>query len=270
VILDVNMPSGSGLGVCEIMAADEQLRGVPVIVLTGCSDQETIRRCHDMMVFYVQKGADVWNRIEPLVRELLHLGDAPMPVEPVAEMSPADVRSQKVAATPISSDEATVLMDAVFAILGADGSTPAALCEGDDVAPHEIVELPWVLCIDDDFDYSDALKIRFGEYGVAVARASNGMAGFRMAFSTPASAILLDYQMPNGQRDYILDRLKSNPITRDIPVFMITGIRDKTLERRVMAMGAAGFFNKPIQFESLRQRLANYIDALAVRADMVV
>jgi CheY-like chemotaxis protein len=35
VILDVNMPSGSGLGICELMANNERLRVVPVIILTG-------------------------------------------------------------------------------------------------------------------------------------------------------------------------------------------------------------------------------------------
>ena len=44
-------------------------------------------------------------------------------------------------------------------------------------------DVPWVLCIDDDADFSDALKIRFEEHGVAVARAANGMEGYCMAFS---------------------------------------------------------------------------------------
>jgi len=274
VILDVNMPSGSGLGICELMATDEQLRVVPAIILTGCSDKETIRRCHDMMVFYVQKGVDVWSRIEPLVRELLHLGDAPIPDQPAAEKpvpKPAPKAApQKVPVAPDDSHEAGALMDTVFAILGGHESPLHGGSKANDDSWHDVVDSPWVLCIDDDYDYSDTLRIRFAEYGVAVACASNGMAGYRMAFSTPARAILLDYQMPNGQGDYILDRLKSNPVTQDIPVFMITGVRNKSLERRVMAMGAAGYFLKPVEFESLRKRLAEIIDALAVRTCVTV
>ena len=165
-------------------------------------------------------------------------------------------------------DQSDSLLDAVFAMLGAEADEKE---DGGDMhadEPHgngsrEVIELPWVLCIDDDFDFSDALKIRFEEYGVALARAANGLAGFRMAFSTPARAILLDYQMPNGQGDYILDRLKSNPVTCDIPVYMITGIKDKMLERRVMSIGAAGYFLKPVDFEQLRKRLAEHIVELA-------
>jgi CheY-like chemotaxis protein len=73
VCIDVGMPSGSGLSVCEMMASDEQLRKIPIIVLTGRSDGETIRRCHDMLVYYVQKSADTWERIAPLACELIDL-----------------------------------------------------------------------------------------------------------------------------------------------------------------------------------------------------
>ena len=72
VCLDVNMPYGSGLGVCEMLAPDEALASIPVIVLTGRSDEETIRRCQSMGAHYVLKSRDVWQQIEPLIHALLH------------------------------------------------------------------------------------------------------------------------------------------------------------------------------------------------------
>lgn len=262
VVLDVNMPTGSGLSVCEMMATDEKLRMVPVIVLTGCSDEKTIRRCHDMLVFYVQKGADIWSRIDPLVRELLHLGDAP------AEAAGAEAKVAPVESNSNGGSHDDSLMDAVFEMLGVSnqfaehGGTEYDEPGSGQPSIGEANEMPWILSIDDDVDFSDALKTRFEDYGVAMARAASGMDGYRMAFSTPASAILLDYQMPNGQGDYILDRLKSNPVTRDIPVFMLTGVKDKMLERRVMSIGAAGYLLKPVDFDTLRELLGDYIDAL--------
>lgn len=268
VFLDVCMPSGNGLGVCEMITSDDRLRSIPIIVLTGRSDEETIRRCHDMLVFYVQKGADIWSRVEPLVRELLQLGDAPLPETATAEVSAPPKIEIDEAPTLCEQPRNTSqdgLLDAVFAMLGS-GEPLMIQAPAEDSANgklKEAEEIPWILCIDDDADYSDALKIRFEDHGVAVARAFSGMEGFRMAFSSPASAILLDYHMPNGEGDYVLGRLKDNPATRDIPVFMITGVKDKMLERRVYALGAAGFFNKPIDFEELRRELSQYIDILA-------
>jgi CheY-like chemotaxis protein len=71
VILDVEMPYGNGLSVCEMMSTHEQLSKIPVIILSGRSDQQIIRRCHELCAYYVIKQGDVWPRIEPLIRELI-------------------------------------------------------------------------------------------------------------------------------------------------------------------------------------------------------
>jgi CheY-like chemotaxis protein len=266
VCLDVGMPSGNGLSICEMMASEERLRKIPAIVLTGRSDDSTIRRCHDMLVYYVQKSSDTWGRVEPLVRELLQI-DSPAPV-----LSPMPQPSCPTA-TPIAltttMDNRDDLLDAVFAALGAECKEQGSNRVCDDVSREatDAKDVPWILSIDDDVDFSDVLKIRLEQHGVAVRRAFNGMDGFRLAFTAPASAILLDYNMPNGQGDYILGRLKDNPVTVDIPVIIITGARDKVLERRMLAMGAAAFFEKPVSMDRLRDELAKHIDILDVAKD---
>lgn len=269
VCLDVNMPSGNGLSVCEMMASDERLRKIPIIILTGQEDPSTIRRCHDLLAFYVQKSADTWQRIEPLLRDLLHLETA---LDPTKRDAPAPPTPRLSPAPPAADSNRSDLMDAVFETLGvgaAANSVDAAPSLAAQIPPSppgtEPIDIPWVLCIDDDADFSDALRIRLEEHGVAVARAFNGTAGYRLAFTQPASAILLDYNMPNGQGDYVLNRLKDNPVTRMIPVFIVSGMRDKVLQRRMLAMGATAFLEKPVSFENLRNHLAHYIDILDVR-----
>ncbi len=77
VILDVEMPQGNGLSVCEMMATNQQLATIPVIMLTGRADRDTIRRCHELCAYYVTKNGDIWSRIEPLLHELIATpGDA--------------------------------------------------------------------------------------------------------------------------------------------------------------------------------------------------
>jgi CheY-like chemotaxis protein len=76
VLLDVNMPAGNGLAVCEMLATDIRLCRVPVIVLTGSLDDETIRRCHAMNVQYFVKTADVWDRLKPTICSLLGIQPA--------------------------------------------------------------------------------------------------------------------------------------------------------------------------------------------------
>lgn len=84
IILDVSMPAGNGLSVCEMLATDPGSSLIPVIILTGRHDRETVRRCHDMLAYYVLKCPDTWVRVEPIVRELLGMAppetESPRPV----------------------------------------------------------------------------------------------------------------------------------------------------------------------------------------------
>jgi len=71
ICLDVNMPSGNGLGLCEMLAADDDTAQIPVIIMTGSTDPEVVRRCHASCAYYVLKCDDLWSRIEPLLHELV-------------------------------------------------------------------------------------------------------------------------------------------------------------------------------------------------------
>ncbi len=298
VCIDVNMPAGNGLSVCEMMASDERLRGTPTVVLTGKTDRETVARCHDLMVYYVEKGGDIWSRIEPLARELLELGEERPAAQPAGSprqdmhcAAPSDrdarpvAKPREAAVTPVApitqaALEATsspsdrsgpadeTLLEAVFAMLGGHGEDEWGGSPDDDqdattAAKDSADEPPWVLCIDDDPDFSMALKCRLESCGVAVIRAYGGMEGYRLAFTRPASAILLDYNLPDGQGDYILGRLQDNPVTQSIPVILVTGMSDPTLRRRMLNMGAKAFFTKPVDFPRLRDALAQHIGILA-------
>ena len=77
VCVDVNMPFGNGIDVCRMLAADDTLASLPVVVLTCRSDEETVRRCRLLGVHYVLKSHDLWERIKPLLLELLQ--SSPLP-----------------------------------------------------------------------------------------------------------------------------------------------------------------------------------------------
>ena len=71
VCIDVEMPAGNGLSVCEMLSFDETCRTIPIAILTGKNDPDTIMRCHNLCAYYVEKCPELWSRVEPLVKELL-------------------------------------------------------------------------------------------------------------------------------------------------------------------------------------------------------
>ena len=74
-ILCVNaeMPFGAGLELCQMLASTIQGQKVPVIVLTDRRYPDTILRCGPLCAYYVRKSGDVWNRILPLIYELVDI-----------------------------------------------------------------------------------------------------------------------------------------------------------------------------------------------------
>lgn len=267
--LDVNMPGGNGLSVGEMLANDEKLSAIPIIIMTGRSDAETVRRCQTLRAYYVPKSSDMWQRIEPLLYELFDLepGQRKRPLAADATNQTSNAAPRKLKRGHMAPAKHAVgrglagVLDLVFEMLGFGANPPKELPSHDETnAP---ADPPWVLCIDDDAEYSHALKLRLEGRGVAVIRAFDGMEGYRWAFRRPADAILLDYQMPNAQGDYALQRLKDNPVTKEIPVIVITGHRDKSLERKMLNLGATAVLNKPVEFNKLVAELRRHISVLS-------
>ena len=69
--LDVDMPFGDGLAICEMLSGMDSVRDVPVIILTGNESPDTVRRCHHLCAYFVPKRSGIWADIEVLVRELV-------------------------------------------------------------------------------------------------------------------------------------------------------------------------------------------------------
>ena len=71
VLLDVNMPGGGGLAVCEAIKMRADLADIPVVILTGRSDQRTQAKILELQATYIAKSTDMWPRIEACVKRLL-------------------------------------------------------------------------------------------------------------------------------------------------------------------------------------------------------
>jgi DNA-binding response OmpR family regulator len=90
VILDIQMPGGTGKAVLERLKGSSKTAQVPVIVLSGFSDRRVIEEVRALGAFdYLSKPADV-DRIDTAIRRALSLpaSDAP-PAGPPASTPPA-------------------------------------------------------------------------------------------------------------------------------------------------------------------------------------
>ena len=124
---------------------------------------------------------------------------------------------------------------------------------------------PKILVVDDDPNITRALWRRFRSVGIEVIRSHHGKEGIVLAMTEHPDVIITDYKMPGISGERLLMNLKSNNVTKNIPVIMITGVtfggrEDYALKRQVMGRGGAvSFMNKPLDFETLLVELRLYI-----------
>lgn len=119
---------------------------------------------------------------------------------------------------------------------------------------------PVVLHIDDDVDLVDAVMSRLQASGYRVASALDGVSGMQAALMYPADAIILDYDMPHGRGDTVIDLLKGNSKTKDIPVIVLTAVHQKGLKRRLLSKGADVFMTKPFEFAQLEETISELLN----------
>ena len=90
--------------------------------------------------------------------------------------------------------------------------------------------------------------------------AVNGEQALKLAATSAPDVILLDVMLPGMDGFEVCSRLKSDPLTRDIPVIFITGLGDTTAETRGLELGAMDYIAKPINPPVVRMRVSNQIE----------
>ena len=93
-------------------------------------------------------------------------------------------------------------------------------------------------------DGADALDFVFGRGAHAHRRGAQ-----------PPRVILLDLKLPRLGGLEVLDALKSDEVTRTIPVVVVTSSRQEADIRAAYAKGANSYVVKPVEFEALMEAI---------------
>ncbi|MFL5348883.1 MAG: response regulator [Hyalangium sp.] len=125
------------------------------------------------------------------------------------------------------------------------------------------MSLPSLLLVDD----SDAIlalekAILSGHYSLHTA--SNGREALERLAKLQPAAVLLDLSMPEMDGDEVLQRMKANPATSDIPVIIISS--EKSRAEACLGMGAEAFLAKPFRAEDLLSKVASALENARKRA----
>ncbi len=113
-----------------------------------------------------------------------------------------------------------------------------------------------ILVVDDDFRMLKLIK-RYLDDSYDIATAINGKVALKFLETKMTDLILLDYEMPEENGPQVLEKLRNNPVTMDIPVIFLTGINDRKKIQQVLALKPQGYLLKPIDHDKLVEAIEN-------------
>jgi putative two-component system response regulator len=115
-----------------------------------------------------------------------------------------------------------------------------------------------ILVVDDEESIRFLVRSILGN-DYSVVEASDGQEAVRMVQNNPVALILMDFLMPHKDGLQACYEIKSNILTKTVPVIMLTGV-DKEMNRKLSAdLGADGYMIKPFTSQKLLETITRVL-----------
>ena len=117
-----------------------------------------------------------------------------------------------------------------------------------------------LLLVDDD-----AVMIRTLREGLStsykVLPANSGANALKILERAKPDLILLDYEMPEMNGPQVLETLRANPATAEIPVMFLTAKNDAASIEKIEALKTNGHMLKTLPLKEIKEIIQNFFDA---------
>ena len=120
-----------------------------------------------------------------------------------------------------------------------------------------------VLVVDDEIHIVHVAAIKLRNNGYEVITATNGDEAFELACAEKPDIIVTDFQMPAMTGLELVEKIRQNEETKDIPVILLTARSFAISEEQEEDLQISGCISKPF---SPRELLENIEDILYQRA----
>jgi len=115
-----------------------------------------------------------------------------------------------------------------------------------------------ILVVDDERGIVSILKMSLESDNYKVVEAYTGDGAIRKAHSEAPDLILLDIMLPDMTGYEICNKLRKDPLTRSIPIIMLTGMGE-TGRIAGLELGANEYITKPFDLEELKTKIRNVL-----------
>ncbi|HVJ69802.1 MAG TPA: response regulator [Caulifigura sp.] len=116
-----------------------------------------------------------------------------------------------------------------------------------------------ILIADDNLQNRELLEAYLADDGHEILMAADGKQTIDVAFDKEPDLILLDIMMPKLSGYEVCEKLKSDSRTKNIPILMVTALRDMADIEKAVAAGADDFLSKPVHRIELKTRVKSLL-----------
>jgi len=114
--------------------------------------------------------------------------------------------------------------------------------------------IPTILVIEDEPSFIYLMQRYAAKSGWRIVVASEGREALRLVQEERPTVIMLDIALPGMDGWQVLEALKADHSTRDIPVVMCSGLEEV---RRSLHRGAVGYLQKPVLYQDFVQAVTS-------------
>ncbi|MDH4111641.1 MAG: response regulator [Actinomycetota bacterium] len=118
-----------------------------------------------------------------------------------------------------------------------------------------------VLVIDDEADVRLLYRVNLRHAGFEVLEADDGIRGIEATLEHLPDAVVLDLMMPGANGFQVLEVLRSNPDSADVPVLVLTAASQTDDLRRCYQLGADDVITKPFMPEALTDGISRMLES---------
>ncbi len=112
-----------------------------------------------------------------------------------------------------------------------------------------------LLLIEDDADLVQSLRLALGREDYSVDNALSGLEGLTKVVENPPDLLLLDLNLPDMDGLSICREIRSNAVTRDLPIIMLTARAQEHDRVLGLDLGADDYIVKPFSVRELKSRI---------------
>ena len=237
VLSDWNMPVMSGIELLQAMRADDKLFAIPFILITAEAERKK-------------------------VDEAIAHGVTSLLLKPYAPRQ-LMTRLERVLQAKPRAPGRSALDD-----LRDDGAAPLLVAEPLAAARDSADNQLSILIVDDTPDNLLLLSQVFkGEFRVRLAQ--TGAKALQFATSDdPPDLMLLDIMMPGMDGFEVARAMREHPTSETIPIIFVTAMASADARLKGLDLGAVDFITKPIDAETLKPRVRNFMRYVQLRKDL--